>query len=305
MLSAPLQSIRTQVEDLQQASANIQRIQELFDLQPQVTAPGPGVQALPPEALSVEFEGVSFKYSDGASDSDGYASSRANVLNEIYFSLQPGRVLGILGRTGSGKSTLTRLLFHLYDPSMGTIRLGGADLRDVTLADLRRRVGMVTQDVQLFQASLRENLTFFDANTPDALLEQALQSLRLWEWVQTLPRGLDTPLAGGQSLSAGEAQLLAFARVLLKHPGLVILDEASSRLDPSTEGLVERAIDRLFSGRTGVVIAHRLKTIQRADDLLILEEGRIVECGPRLALASDPSSRFYHLLQTGLEEALA
>jgi ATP-binding cassette subfamily B protein len=164
---------------------------------------------------------------------------------------------------------------------------------------------MVTQDVQLFQASLRENLTFFDAGIPDPLLDQALQSLQLWNWVQSLPKGLDTPLAGGQSLSAGEAQLLAFARVLLKDPGLVILDEASSRLDPSTEALMERAIDRLFSGRTGVVIAHRLKTIQRTDDLLILEEGRIVECGPRLALAADPSSRFFHLLQTGLEEALA
>jgi ABC-type multidrug transport system fused ATPase/permease subunit len=303
MLSTPLQSIRAQVEDLQQALANIQRIQELFALQPQVTAPGPGVRALPPEALSVEFERVSFKYADGAGEDD--ESSRANVLNDISFSLQPGRVLGILGRTGSGKSTLTRLLFHLYDPSQGTIRLGGADLREVSLTDLRRRVGMVTQDVQLFQASLRENLAFFDASIPDTLLEQALQSLRLREWVQALPKGLDTPLAGGQSLSAGEAQLLAFARVLLKDPSLVILDEASSRLDPSTEALMERAIDRLFSGRTGVVIAHRLKTIQRADDLLILEEGRIVEYGPRLALAADPSSRFYHLLQTGLEEALA
>ncbi len=303
MLSTPLQSIRAQVEDLQQASANIQRIQELFALQPQVTAPGPGVRALPPEALSVEFEQVSFKYADGAGEDD--ESSRAYVLTDISFSLQPGRVLGILGRTGSGKSTLTRLLFHLYDPSQGTIRLGGADLREVSLADLRRRVGMVTQDVQLFQASLRENLAFFDASIPDTLLEHALQSLRLREWVQALPKGLDTPLAGGQSLSAGEAQLLAFARVLLKDPGLVILDEASSRLDPSTEALMERAIDRLFSGRTGVVIAHRLKTIQRADDLLILEEGRIVEYGPRLALAADPSSRFYHLLQTGLEEALA
>jgi len=303
MLSTPLQSIRAQVEDLQQALANIQRIQELFALQPQVTAPGPGVRALPPEALSVEFERVSFKYADGAGEDD--ESSRANVLNDISFSLQPGRVLGILGRTGSGKSTLTRLLFHLYDPSQGTIRLGGADLREVSLADLRRRVGMVTQDVQLFQASLRENLAFFDASIPDTLLEQALQSLRLREWVQALPKGLDTPLAGGQSLSAGEAQLLAFARVLLKDPSLVILDEASSRLDPSTEALMERAIDRLFSGRTGVVIAHRLKTIQRADDLLILEEGRIIEYGPRLALAADPSSRFCHLLQTGLEEALA
>jgi ABC-type multidrug transport system fused ATPase/permease subunit len=301
MLSTPLQSIRAQVEDLQQASASIQRVQELFAIQPQVTPPGLSMQALPAGALSIEFKDVSFKYRDGPNDDDG----EANVLNNISFTLLPGRVLGILGRTGSGKSTLTRLLFHFYDPSQGTIRLGGADLRNVTLADLRRQVGMVTQDVQLFQASLRENLAFFDANIQDARLEQALLTLQLSEWVQSLPEGLDTALAGGQNLSAGEAQLLAFARVLLKDPGLVILDEASSRLDPATEALMERAIDHLFSGRTGVVIAHRLKTIQRADDLLILDEGRIVEYGPRQALANDPSSRFYHLLQTGLEEALA
>ena len=305
MLSTPLQSIRAQVDDLQQASANIQRIQELFAIHPQVTTPGLSTQALPPKALSVEFEGVSFKYSDTIDESDGLADTRAYILKDISFTLQPGRVLGILGRTGSGKSTLTRLLIHLYDPTQGTIRLGEADLRNVGLADLRQRVSIVTQEVQLFQASLRENLAFFDASIPDVRLEQALQTLRLAEWVQSLSKGLDTPLAGGQSLSAGEAQLLAFARVLLKDPGLVILDEASSRLDPSTEALMEQAIDQLFSGRTGVVIAHRLKTIQRADDLLILEEGRIVESGPRLALATDPSSRFYHLLQTGLEEVLA
>jgi len=152
---------------------------------------------------------------------------------------------------------------------------------------------------------VRDNLTFFNRAIPDEQLEQVLRQLRLWKWVQSLPKGLDTPLAGGQNLSAGEAQLLAFARVFLKDPGLVVLDEASSRLDPATETLMERAVDRLFAQRTGVVIAHRLKTVQRADELLILEKGRVVEYGPRIALMNDTSSRFYHLLQTGLEEALA
>jgi ABC-type multidrug transport system fused ATPase/permease subunit len=163
---------------------------------------------------------------------------------------------------------------------------------------------MVTQDVQLFQASVRDNLTFFNRAIPDEQLEYVLKQLRLWEWVQSLPNRLDTLMAGGQGLSAGEAQLLAFARVFLKDPGLVILDEPSSRLDPATETLMERAADRLFAERTGVVIAHRLKTVQRADDILILENGCVIEYGPRAALASDPSSRFHHLLQTGLEEAL-
>jgi ATP-binding cassette subfamily B protein len=174
------------------------------------------------------------------------------------------------------------------------------------LDELRQRVAMVTQDVQLFQASVRDNLTFFNRAILDEQLERVLKQLRLWEWVQSLPKGLDTPLAGGQSLSAGEAQLLAFARVFLKDPGVVVLDEASSRLDPSTETLMERAVDRLFSERTGILIAHRLKTVLRADDILILDQGGcVVEYGPRAALASDVTSRFYHLLQTGLEEALA
>jgi ATP-binding cassette, subfamily B, bacterial len=171
--------------------------------------------------------------------------------------------------------------------------------------DLRQRVAMVTQDVQLFQATVRDNLTFFNPAIPDEQLEHVLKQLRLWEWVKSLPKGLHTPLAGGQNLSAGEAQLLAFARVFLKDPGLVILDEASSRLDPATETLMERAVDRLFAKRTGVVIAHRLKTVQRADDILILEKGCVVEYGSRVALMNDSTSRFYDLLQTGLEEALA
>jgi ATP-binding cassette subfamily B protein len=275
----------------------------LFAIQPQVANPGQDALLLPEGPLSLEFDHVSFKYSDGVENGledkqNGYA------LHDISFAVQPGRVLGILGRTGSGKSTLTRLLFHLYDPTLGSVCLGGLDLTRLTLADLRGRVGMVTQDVQLFQATARLNLTFFNPSVPDEHLERVLRSLRLWEWVQSLPNGLSTPLTGGQNLSAGEAQLLAFARVFLKDPGLVILDEASSRLDPSTEALMEQAIGRLFAGRTGVIIAHRLKTVQRADDILILENGGILEYGPREKLAADPSSRFYQLLQTGLEEAL-
>jgi len=295
MLSDPLQNIREQVQDLQQATASIQRIQALFVLQPQVTASVGQATSLPRQALSVAFSDVSFHYEENE-----------NVLEGVSLEIPAGRVLGILGRTGSGKSTLTRLLFRFYDPTQGAIRLNGVDLRQVALPELRQRVAMVTQDVQLFQATLRENLTLFNPRIRDDQINQVLKSLFLWDWVQSLPKGLDTILAaGGQGLSAGEAQLLAFARVFLKDPGLVILDEASARLDPATEALVEQAVDRLFQGRTAVVIAHRLKTVQRADNILILEEGRVVEYGARQVLASDPGSRFYHLLQTGLEEALA
>jgi ATP-binding cassette subfamily B protein len=219
-------------------------------------------------------------------------------------------VLGVLGRTGSGKTTLTRLLLRLYDPESGVIRLGDTDVRDAPFAALRAAVGLVTQDVQLFGATVRENITLFDDAVPDARVEAALSRLGILDWVAALPRGLDTELApGGGGMSAGEAQLLAFARILLRDPGLVILDEAASRLDPLTERRLERAIDHLLRGagaqRTAIVIAHRLSTVQAADDILILEDGAVAEVGPRMALAADPASRFSRLLRAGLEEALA
>jgi ATP-binding cassette subfamily B protein len=307
MLAEPLQGIRAQIQDLQLASASLQRVRDLFAIHPQASVAQSKLPDqdgypthLPPGALPVDFEEVSFAYENQESD-----AQERRVLHEISFRLQPGKVLGILGRTGSGKSTLTRLLFRLYEPDQGIIRLGGVDIRTIALAELRQRVGMVTQEVQLFEASLRSNLSFFNPDISSEQIEAALKTLRLWEWAQALPQGLDTRLAAGQQgLSAGEAQLLAFARVFLKNPGLVILDEASSRLDPLTETLMEQAVDRLFAGRTGILIAHRLKTVQRADEILILENGRVVEAGARQALIADPNSRFSTLLQTGLEEVL-
>jgi ATP-binding cassette subfamily B protein len=304
MLSAPLHALREQLRGLQQAAASIQRIQALLALRPLVDDPpaADGMPALPAGPLAVEFDRLTFRYDDG----DEAEAGQGFAVDAVSFAVQPGRVLGVLGRTGSGKSTLTRLLFRLYDPASGAIRLGGVDLRAAPLAELRARVGLVTQDVQLFQATIRENLTFFNARLADGVLAAALQALGLWDWVQALPEGLGTLLAsGGQGLSAGEAQLLAFARVFLKDPGLIVLDEASSRLDPATETRLERAMDQLLEGRTAIIIAHRLRTVQRADDILILDGGRVVEYGPRLALAADPASRFARLLRTGLEAALA
>jgi ATP-binding cassette subfamily B protein len=152
---------------------------------------------------------------------------------------------------------------------------------------------------------VRDNLTFFDRNIPDERIHSVIEELELADWYQSLPDGLDTKLeTGGRGLSAGEAQLLAFTRVFLRDPGLVILDEASSRLDPATEALIERAVDKLLHRRTAVVIAHRLGTVQRADDVMILEDGHVVEHGEREWLANDTASRFFNLLQTGLEEVL-
>jgi ATP-binding cassette subfamily B protein len=301
MLAAPLDRLREQAQDLQRAGASVDRVSALFAEQPLVREQPRAT--LPGGALAVQFEAVSFGYDDGEA---APSPNGASVLQEISLALQPGEILGLLGRTGSGKTTLTRLLFRLYDPQAGAICLGGADLRALALAELRDRVAMVTQDVQLFQASVRENLRLFDGAVDDGRLEAALRALGLWEWACRLPQGLDTPLGGGgHGLSAGEAQLLAFTRVFLKDPGLLILDEASSRLDPATERLLERAIDRLLEGRTAIIIAHRLGTVERADRIAILDGGRVAESGPREALAADGGSRFARLLRAGIEEVLA
>ncbi|HYP19904.1 MAG TPA: ABC transporter ATP-binding protein, partial [Chloroflexia bacterium] len=292
MLALPLRRITDELEDLQKAGATIIRVEELRQT-PIAVVSGPGVP-LPHAALGVEFDRVSFGYAAGVP-----------VLRGLSFSLGPGKVLGLLGRTGSGKTTITRLLLRIYDPDEGADRMGGADLRDLTLGQVRSHVGMVTQEVQLFHASVRDNLTFMNADVPDERLLAAIRQLGLTEWYERLPEGLDTKLAPSGGLSAGEAQLLAFTRVFLKDPSLVILDEASSRLDPATERLIERAVGRLLEGRTAIIVAHRLGTVQRADEIMILEQGRILEHGPREQLALDTGSRFSELLRTGMEEALA
>jgi ATP-binding cassette subfamily B protein len=289
LLLRPIGRLQAEILDLQQAGASIERVEALFRVRPAITD-GPGAR-FPTGPLPVEFAGVTFSYPSGAP-----------TLRDLSFQLAPGQTLGVLGRTGSGKTTIARLLMRFYEPAVGTIYLGGRDIRDARLVDLRARVGFVTQEVQLFAASVRDNLTCFNPLIPDARLLATIDELGLRPWLDALPAGLDTELAsGGGGLSAGEAQLLAFVRVLLKDPALVILDEASSRLDPATERLIERALARLIAGRTGIIIAHRLATLARADRLLVLEDGRVAEQGPRDMLASEPNSRYARLLRAGLD----
>ena len=292
LMVGPLDQIQLDLLDLQQARACIQRIEELLDIQPTIVD---GKEPLPTGALSVECCNVSF----------GYVENEP-VLHNLNFHLQSGKVLGIVGRTGSGKTTIARLLFRLYESQTGEIRVGGVPIRATSISMLGQRIGMVTQDVQLFQASVRDNLTFFDDSIHDEQILEALHDVGLSSWYAALPAGLDSEIgANGEGLSAGQAQLLAFTRVLLTNPGLVILDEASSRLDPATEYLLQRATQKLFFQRTAIVIAHRLATLQRVDDILVLEDGRVLEYGSREQLANNPDSHFAHLLQTGLEEVLA
>jgi ATP-binding cassette subfamily B protein/ATP-binding cassette subfamily C protein len=288
----PLREITQEIQNLQKAGGSIERIEELYQIPNKIV--DSGRTALPAGPLSVEFENVNFSYN---------GSDR--VLDTLDFRLAPGQVLGLLGRTGSGKTTITRLLFRLYDITEGTVRINGLTIRDIPIKDLQRHIGMVTQDVQLFRATVRDNLTFFDRSIPDARIMRVLEELSLMDWYGTLANGLDTELeSGGKGLSAGEGQLLAFTRVFLKDPGLVILDEASSRLDPATEQRIERAVDKLLRNRTGIIVAHRLATVHRADRVIILEDGAIREQGDYAALVADPDSRFSGLLRTGIEEVL-
>jgi ATP-binding cassette, subfamily B, bacterial len=271
LLSGPLWQIVNEVRDLQTAGASVGRVQEVF----QITSPIPdhGQQHLTAGPLAVSFARVSVQYEK---ESDF-------ALRDIEFRLAAGETLGLLGHTGSGKTTLTRLLLRLVEPTSGVIRLGA--------------VGMVTQDVQLFQATIRDNLTFFDPTVADETLLAIAEQLGLAEWLTSLPAGLDTQVGtGGRGLSAGQAQLVAFLRIGLQDPGLVILDEPSSRLDPVTERLLDRAIGRLLENRTGIIIAHRLETVQRVDKIMILAEGRMVEFGDRATLLAQTSSQFARLL---------
>ncbi len=297
VIKEPLWSINRQIEDLQRAAASIRRIMAL-QAEQSTMLDGSGV-SLPTGATAVTFDHVSFFYAD---------DPETMILRDVNFCLAPGTVLGLLGRTGSGKSTLTKLLFRFYDPTEGAILLGSSDnrfdLRDARQAELRRHIGLVTQEVQLFHASVRDNLTLFDSTISDDQILAVLDDLGLMPWLNNLPNGLDSPLQADASLSAGEAQLLAFVRVFLADPGVVIMDEASSRLDPVTELKIERAIDKLLANRTAIIVAHRLATVQRADEIMILGDGRIQEYGRRTELAADPNSQFARLLVTGLEEAI-
>ena len=293
LLGHPIRTLTYHLESLQTIGASVERLTELRNLRPRLYS-GPGA-TIPDGAPALTFEDVAFAYVEDEP-----------VLNGITFRLEPGRALGLLGRTGSGKTTLARLVFRLYEPTAGRIALDGEDIRRPRLESLRGRVALVTQDVQLFQASVRDNLTLFNHSIPDDRIRAVIKQLELSDWYAALPEGLDTQLeTGGRGLSAGEAQLLAFTRVFLRDPGLVILDEASSRLDPATERRVEHAVDKLLQNRTAIIIAHRLTTLRRADEVMILDEGRVLEHGRREQLAADPNSRFYRLLQTGLEEVLA
>ncbi len=289
LVRTPIEQVAQEFQELQKAAGGLIRTDALRNIRSRLDESGRAV--LPGGPLGVEFDGVSFAYEE------------APVLRDVSFRLEPGRVLGLLGRTGGGKSTITRLIARLYDPESGSVRIGGMDVREVSPRSLRRAVGVVTQDVQLFRASVRDNLTFFRPIEDEAVFE-VLDRAGLGEWVRSV--GLDTELGpGGEGLSAGEQQLLAFARVFLQDPSVVLLDEPSARLDPATEAMLAGATQRLFGGRTVLIIAHRLETVRVADEIMVVSQGRIVEHGERSMLEADAGSIYSGLLRTGTGAELA
>ena len=294
----PFEDLAHQMEELQKAGGNLVRIQRLFAHRSSLADGARG--RLPARPVGVAFHQVSFRYPAGASAGNGAAEAAEEALRDLSFSIEAGCVLGILGRTGSGKTTVTRLLARLYDPTAGRVTLNGVDLREFRLSALRAGIAVVTQDVQFFRGTIRDNLRLFDPAVGDGRLLQACDRLGMAPWLARQPEGLDTVISSAQlALSAGEAQRLAVARAFLRDPAIVVLDEAAARLDPATERDVEHALKALLAGRTGVVIAHRLRSVEKVDDVLILERGGMAEYGPRQALLDDPASRLNELLALG------
>jgi ATP-binding cassette subfamily B protein len=207
------------------------------------------------------------------------------VLQGVSFAAQPGQMIALVGPSGAGKTTTIGLVSRLYDPTSGTVRIGGIDLRDVSFDSLRDRVGVVTQEAHMFHDTIRANLLYAKPDATDPELERVLREAQVWELVSRLPYGLDTMVGDrGHRLSGGEKQRLAIARLLLKAPSVVVLDEATAHLDSESEAAVSRALDSALEGRTSIVIAHRLSTVRDADLILVMDEGRIVERGTHAEL---------------------
>ena len=286
-LYGPLTALSNVRVDVMTALVSFERVFEVLDLEPIVKeAANPVV--LPQHPVSVEFDGVGFRYpsADEVSlkslETVAFGDRRGSgaVLHDVTFSVQPGELVALVGPSGAGKTTITSLLARLYDPTAGQIRLSGIDLREVSMASLHEVVGVVTQDAHLFHDTIKANLAYAKPEATQEEMIAALKSAQVWDLVSSLPEGLDTVVGDrGHRLSGGEKQRLAIARLLLKGPGLVVLDEATAHLDSESELAVQRALDTALTGRSALVIAHRLSTVRGADQILVVADGRIVQRG--------------------------
>ncbi len=290
LLIKPLEDIRIEMDNLQQAEANIKRVNELFSIEPEEQKSSISWKSL--LHYSIRYEDVSFSYS----------TSGNLLLQNINIHVKHGETLCILGRTGSGKSTLARLLTGLYKPKSGRIVIGDVQVEEITTHELRDGIGYVTQEVQLFHGTIRDNLTLFNPSIEDFQIIQAFDELGLTEWYRERDKGLDSLIGPTNSkLSSGEAQLLTVVRVFLKDPKIIILDEATSQLDISTELKLKHAIQRLLQGRTGIIITHRIELTDLADCIMILDQGNVSESGSMQELSNQTNSQYRQLLARGIE----
>ncbi|MBC6467671.1 ABC transporter ATP-binding protein [Actinomadura alba] len=290
-LYGPLTALSNVQVDVMTALVSFDRVFEVLDLEPMVDEK-PGARPLPAPADGtaprIEFDHVTFRYP--AADEVSLASLESiartdtapghEVLHGVSFTAEPGRMVALVGPSGAGKSTITHLVSRLYDVTGGTVRIAGQDVRETGLSSLRTAIGVVTQDAHLFHDSIRDNLRYARPEATDDQIFEALRSAQISELVEAMPDGLDTIVGDrGYRLSGGEKQRLAIARLLLKEPSIVVLDEATAHLDSESEAAVQRALRTALDGRTSLVIAHRLSTIREADLILVVDDGRVVERG--------------------------
>jgi ABC-type multidrug transport system fused ATPase/permease subunit len=289
----PVQIFTEVLNEAQNAVAGWRRVLDVLDMEPDVADPGRRGQWLPHGPLDVSFDGVGFVY----------PGTDAEVLSDVDLEIAAKTRVAVVGETGSGKTTFAKLLTRLMDPSRGAVRLSGVPLPEIRFESLRARVVMVPQDGFLFDASVASNVRFGRPSLSDEDLALAFAELGLADWVEGLPQGMDTQVGErGEALSVGERQLVALARAYVADPDLLVLDEATSAVDPATEVRLQRALDAVTRGRTTVAIAHRLSTAQAADEVIVVDRGRIVQRGPHEELVGDPDSIYGKLYASWLEQ---